>query len=139
MRPHVEPSGHERSLGELFADLTHESAELIRKEIELAKVGLTESAEDMKSGLVSIAAGGAIVFAGAMILLLAAVRALDPLLPSPWMSPAIVGGSVVTIGFVALLVGRGRVRDADIVPRESVESLRDDKEMVQRHVSSDHH
>jgi len=138
MRPSLQPQ-EERSLAQLFSDLTYESSELVRKEIQLAKAEFSESVAEMKTGVVAMTLGAPLLFAGFLVLLLAAVLGLDEALHRPWLSALIVGGTATIVGAVALLVGRSRVAKVDVTPERSARSLREDKEMVKSHVSSETH
>ena len=48
----------EKSLGELFAELTRDSSTLIRQEIALAKAEMTQKTKDVGKDVGFIAAGG---------------------------------------------------------------------------------
>lgn len=126
----------ERSIGELMGDLARESSDLIQKEIELARLETTEKIGELKTGVASVAVGGAIVFAGLLILLQAAALALDLVLHRPWLSFAAVGGATLVIGLVALLAGRKRVGADTLTPERTVASLRKDQRTVARHVGA---
>lgn len=126
----------ERSIGELMGDLARESSDLIQKEIELARLETTEKIGELKAGVASVAVGGAIVFAGLLILLQAAALALDLVLHRPWLSFAAVGGATLVIGLVALLAGRKRVGADTLTPERTVASLRKDQRTVARHVGA---
>lgn len=128
--------GRERTVGELMSDLAHESADLVQKEIELAKLEAFQKMGEVKVGLGSMALGGPIVFAGLIILLQAAVLALDRTLQNPMLSSAIVGGAAVLVGLIALLVGRSRMRAANLKPDRSIASLRRDQQTIARHVGA---
>lgn len=47
----------DRSLATLFSDLTQETTALLRKEVELAKVEISEKVSQAQSGAVSLATG----------------------------------------------------------------------------------
>jgi hypothetical protein len=136
MATHVK---QERSLPELFSDVTRESSDLVRKEIELAKLEITEGIAGLKSGAVQMALAVPLLFGGFLILLVGAMLALDTLLHRPWLSAVLVGATVLLAGVVALLLGRSRIEKTEIVPERAIESLRDDKEMIQDHVGSEAH
>src|SRR4051794_13377591 len=126
----------ERSVGELMGDLARESSDLIQKEIKLAKLETMEKLSEFKTGLGSMAVGGAIAFAGMFILLEAAALALDRVLQRPWMSWAIVGGATVLLGLIALLIGRRHVRAENLTPDRTMTSLRRDQQTIARHVGA---
>jgi hypothetical protein len=126
----------DRSLPELFSDVTRESSELVRKEIQHAKLEVMENISELKVGATSMMLSLPLLYAGLLILLVAALLALDLVLQRPWLSALLVGGGVTLIGVIALLAGRAQVRGAEIAPQRSVESLREDRNMVRQHVGS---
>lgn len=134
----VEERPTTRSLGALFSDLTVETTTLVRKEVELAKAEMSQKLDQMQSGLVSLAAGGAVLYAGFLVLLLAAVAALDALLdrwwPTQWLAPLIVGLVVVVVGFVLLQKGRKDFKPDNLVPRRTVQSLKRDSDLARSQV-----
>lgn len=125
------------SLGTLFSNLWRETTTLAREEAQLAKDEMSEKATQAASGVGLIAAGGAVVFAGFLALLLAAINALIPMLPpdmSPWLSPLIVGGVVMVLGFVALAGGRTELKGRNLKPSRTLHSLRRDGQLIKEHV-----
>src|SRR4030095_16241431 len=62
-----------RSLGELFAELSRETGQLVRKEVELATTEMTAKAKKAATGSGIAAAGGALVHAGLLVVLAAIV------------------------------------------------------------------
>jgi hypothetical protein len=124
----------ERSLSELFSDATRESSELVRKEIELAKLEITDTIAQVKAGIVSLMIAVPLLFAGLLVLLVAVVLGIDRFLQQPWLSALLVGSAVTLTGLLALAGGRRRVQQVDLMPHQSAESLRDDKDMLQRHL-----
>src|SRR3954454_1129677 len=84
----------ERSLFALFSDLWRETSTLVHKEAELAKAELSEKVSQVGTGVAKLAVGGAIVFAGFIVLLLALSNGLMHILPeeqADWLAPLIVG------------------------------------------------
>jgi uncharacterized membrane protein YqjE len=139
MRPTLHGYEDQRTLAQLFSDLTHESSELVRKEVELAKLELAESVSELKTGIASMMISVPVLFAGLLCVVFAGVLALDEALHRPWLSALLVGVALMAAGAIALLGGRAKLARTDVKPQRSVASLRDDKEMVQRHVGSDPH
>src|SRR5512139_3165331 len=83
----------DRTLTGLFADLWRETSTLLRDEVALAKAELHEKVAQLGSGVSAVAAGGAILFAGFVVLLFAAVAGLALVLPpehASWLAPLIV-------------------------------------------------
>lgn len=124
----------ERSLPELFSDVTRESSELVRKEIELAKLEITQNVAGLKTAAASVVVAVPLLFTGFLVILAGAVLALDVALQRTWLSALMVGSAVSVVGTVALLGGTSGVKDAKLAPQRSIESLRDDKDMLEEHV-----
>jgi hypothetical protein len=127
----------ERSLLRLFSDLWRETTTLVHEEAELAKAELSEKVSQVTTGAGEIAAGGAILFAGFIVLLFAAVGALELMLPtehSIWIAPLIVGLVVMIIGFIALSRGKKQMQAESLAPRRTLESLKRDARLAKEHV-----
>ena len=120
-----------QSTGGLFRQLFDEVSTLVRKEIALAKAELSESLSEAKLAAISMASGGAVLFAGFLVLLAAAVLGFSRVM-SDWLAAVIVGGIVGAIGFAMVQVGKKKL-DRDVLkPERTQDALRKDKEMVQR-------
>jgi hypothetical protein len=133
--PDTRPQG--RSLIGLFSDLWRETSTLVREEAELAKAEITEKVSQVETGIASLAVGGAVLFAGLLVLLQAAIGALDVVLSTetaPWLSPLIVGAVVVIIGFVLLARGRNKLKKDAMRPSRTARSLRRDTELAREYL-----
>jgi hypothetical protein len=126
-----------RSLIGLFSDLWRESATLIRKEAELAKAEISEKVTAVGTGIGSLAVGGAVLFAGFLLVLFAVVAGLGQILPSelaPWLAPLIVGAAVLVVGWILLAAGREKLKTESLKPSRIVRSVRRDAELVKEHI-----
>lgn len=130
--------GDDRTLGTLFTELTQETSALVRKEVELAKAEMSEKIDQAQSGLVSLAIGGAVLYAGFLVLLFAIAGALgkvfDQPWATPWLAPLIVAVVVLVIGFILLQRGRSNVKATHFIPRRTVDSLRRDRQFARAQV-----
>lgn len=127
----------ERSLLSLFSDLWRETTTLVHEEAELAKAELSEKVSQVTTGAGEIAAGGAILFAGFIVLLFAAVGALELMLPTEhaiWIAPLVVGLAVMIIGYIALSRGKKQMQAESLAPRRTLESLKRDARLAKEHV-----
>lgn len=120
----------ERSIGTLFRQLSRELGTLLRQESALARAELRERVGAVGTGIAALACGAALGFAGLLILLEAAVHALAAVTGSLALSGLLVGGAAAVIGAVLLFAGRRRIRTEEMVPRRSIESLRQDVEII---------
>ena len=121
-----------RSLGDLLAELSRETGQLVRKEIELATTEMTAKARKAGAQVGVAAAGGALIHAGVLVLLAMLVIALSDIGLAPWLAALIVG--LLTIGIGYLLVNRGLsgLRSTSIVPQQTIETLKEDARWTTR-------
>lgn len=126
-----------RSLAGLFSDLWRETSTLVRGEIELARTEISEKVSQVETGIASLAIGGAVAFAGFLVLLAAAVAGLAQVLPpesAAWLSPLIVGIIVVAIGIIVLAKGRTNLKSDQLKPRHTTHSLHRDAQLAREHL-----
>ncbi len=126
-------TSHEPSLGELITDLTREFSTLVSEEIRLAQVEMTNKAKQAGKDLGFAIAGGFIAYGGFLFLLLAAVIGLSYFMWD-WLAALIVGLVVVAIGGFLARKGIKDLTQIDPVPKQTVETLQEDKEFLQRQV-----
>jgi xanthine/uracil permease len=125
-----------RSLMGLFTDLWRETQTLVHQEAQLAKAELSEKVSQVATGAGEIAAGGAVLFAGFIVLLFAAVGALELMLDtehSVWLAPLLVGLVVMIIGYVLLSRGRKQMTAESLAPERTLESLQRDARLAKEH------
>lgn len=120
----------DRSLKELFADLTHSVTTLFRKEIELARAETSEKISQAGVAAGAIAAGGVLALAALIVLLQALVIALAELGLAPALSALIVGGVVAIIAFALIYKGMNDLKASNLAPTRTVEALRRDAHMI---------
>jgi hypothetical protein len=116
----------ERSLGDLFSDLSRETTTLVRQEVQLAKAELTQSATEVARGIGMLVAGGAVAYTGLLFLLLAIVFGLIEAGWDAWLSALIVGLVVVAIGAVLVLRARESLKPANLAPQKTIETVKED-------------
>jgi hypothetical protein len=128
----------DRSLIGLFSDLWRETSTLVHEEAELAKAEISEKLSQAGTGIAGIAAGGAVLFAGFIVLLFAVVNALELVLNTEhavWIAPLVVGAIVMIAGYIALAKGRRQLKAENLTPTRTVRSMRQDAQLVKEHVS----
>jgi Putative Actinobacterial Holin-X, holin superfamily III len=123
-----------RPVSALLSDLASETGTLVRQEIALFKAELHEKLARLGQGAGSLAAGGLIAFSGWLVLLAAAVLGLSNAV-APWLAALIIGLVVLVLGAALLWFGKSRL-DADaLVPRRTLNSLREDEAWIRDQVS----
>ncbi|MDP8949979.1 MAG: phage holin family protein [Actinomycetota bacterium] len=119
--------GDDRSLGELFSELSQETTTLIRQEVNLAKTEMSQKASRVGKDVGFMAAGGAVAYAG-LLAIVAGVIALVGLVIPLWLSALLVGLVVAAIGYFLVRKGLDALKQEDLAPRQTIETLKEDKE-----------
>ena len=115
----------ERSLGELFGELAQDVGKLVRQEVSLAKTELGQKASRVGRDVATIAVGGLIAYAALMLLLWAVVLLLALAIPL-WLAALTVGLVTALVGYTLIQRGLAALKQADLTPRRTVETLRED-------------
>lgn len=126
----------DRSLGDLIKFVSEDLSHLVRSEIKLAQVEVTDKAKGLGAGIGAFGAAGVLALFGLGLLLTTAVLALS-LVVSAWLAALIVTVVVFVIAGIAALVGKKKVSEAaPPVPTRAVESVKEDvaeiKETIKR-------
>lgn len=131
----MQPNKQDRSLGELFGDLSRETGELIRKEVTLARTEMTQHLSKAGKDVGSLAVGGAIAYAGFLALLAALIIGLGQLGLAWWLSALIVGIVVAGIGYFLVRKGLDALKREDMTPRATADTIKEDVEWAKRQMS----
>ena len=115
----------ERSLGELLAELSRETGELVRKEVQLATTEMTAKAKKASASAGIAAAGGALVHAGLLVLLAAFVIGLAQIGVTPWLSALLVAVVTMVAGYALVNKGLGQLKRTSMAPTETIESIKE--------------
>ena len=115
----------------LLRRLVDEFSLLFRTEIALAKAEVVQSFTHLKAAAISMASGGAVLFAGLLVLLAAAVLGLSHVV-ADWLAALIVGGLVSIVGFVMINSGKNKFDSSALKPERTQRALQQDKEMLER-------
>jgi len=124
------PSGF--GISRMMAELSSETARLVRKEVELASTEMTAKARIAGGPAATAATGGALVHAGLLVLLAAFVIGLAQLGVTPWLSAAIVAVLTMVIGYVLINKGVSALRGTSVVPAQAIDSLKEDAKWTTR-------
>ena len=118
----------DRSLGELFGELAADMGTLVRKEVELARTEMTQKASRVGKDVGFLAVGGAVAYAGLLAIVAAIIIGLATLGLQWWLAALIVGLVVAGIGYFLVQKGLDALKREDIAPRQTIETLQEDKE-----------
>ncbi len=121
--------GDDRSIGEIIAQLSQDTAEVVRREVRLAEAEMTQKAYRAGKNAGFVAAGGALAYAG-LLAVVAGVIMLFARTRRPWFSAFLVGLSVAGAGSLLALKGINALRQEGVVPQETVETLEENREWL---------
>jgi len=124
----------DRSLGELFGDLTREITTLVRQEIALATTEMSQKASTVGKNVAYLAMGGLVAYAGLLAIVAAVILALGNFIPM-WLSALVVGLVVAGIGYMLVQQGITALKRADLAPRQTMETLKEDAEWAKHQMS----
>ena len=119
-----------KAVGELVQDLSQQTAALVRKELQLAQIELTEKGK--RAGIGAGLFGGASVIAvyALGVFIAAAVIGLGTVL-EPWLAAVIVGVVLLAGAGIASLVGKKQVEQAvPPAPEQAIQSTKRDVDEV---------
>ena len=114
-----------RPLGDLFGDLATDMSNLVRQEVTLAKVEITQKAKYVGRNVGYLVIGGAVAYAALLAIIAAIIMLLAKVVPG-WGSALIVGAVVGGIGWMLIGKAMTALQEADLTPRETVETLKED-------------
>ncbi|MCU1290358.1 MAG: hypothetical protein JWN60_2587 [Acidobacteria bacterium] len=134
----------ERSLGDLFSELASETGTLVRQEVALAQVEITNKATKVGKNVGFLVAGGAVGYTALLVILAAVVMALAQLISritdwqyvtSAWISAAIVGIVVGIVAYTLITNALAKLKNTDLTPRETVDTIKEDAQWLKNQVS----
>ena len=129
------PGGDPRSLGDLFSELATETTTLVRQEIALASKEIREEIRTASKNVASIAAGGALAYAGLIVLLMGLGWLLGELLfDAEWLGLLIVGLVVALVGYALVKKGLDTLKQMDPAPERTIQTLKEDKEWLKNEI-----
>lgn len=112
-------------LGRLIDDVT----QLFRNELALARAETMEAAHRAKSGVGAVATGGAVLLAGVLALVAAAILGLAHVV-APWLAALIVGVVLAAVGYGMVAAGRRQLEPSNFNLERTQASMRRDRDTV---------
>jgi hypothetical protein len=134
----------ERSLGDLFSELATETSTLVRQEVALAQVELTQKATRAGKQVGFLVVGGAVGYAGLLVILAAVIIGLTQLIASlsGWtlitsaaLAAVLVGVIIGAVSYVLVTGALTALKNTDLAPRQTIESVKEDAQWIKDQVS----
>lgn len=124
-------------MGELVSRLSEEMSSLVRGELELARLELTEKAKHTGKGAGAFGAAGLVALYGVGALIATAILALA-LVMDAWLAALLVGVVLLAIAGGIALFGKKQVSEGvPMKPERATENIRRDVEAVRHHRAED--
>jgi len=115
----------ERSLGELFQELTQDTSALIRQEMALARTEMSDRISAFARDASLIGVGGALLHVALLAVTAAIIMGLVQLGLQGWLSAIIVAAVFGVAGGVLIASGRAAMKRRTLTPVETVDSLKE--------------
>jgi len=131
--PATQPKRPERSLGELFGEMTSEVSTLFRQEVQLAKTEAKDEASRAAKGIGMFAGAGVAAWMALLFVSLALAWLLDQAMNTA-LAFLLVGLIWVVAAAVLALVGKSRIKSAEPLPT-TVQTIKEDVEWAKQQKS----
>ena len=122
-----------RPLGDLFGDLAADMSNLVRQEVALAKLEVTQKAKYLGRNVGYLVVGGAVAYAGLLAVIAAIIMLLDNYMPA-WGAALLVGVVVALVAWLMIGKAIAALQQADLTPRETVETLKEDATWMKQQI-----
>ncbi len=119
-------TGAEPSLGELFRQLTTDTGELIRQEVNLAKAEVRQTGATVARDATKIGIAAGLALAGVLALTAFLIIGLGDAFDNYWLSALIVAVVYLAIGGFLVRNAVADIKRRGITPRQTAATLRDD-------------
>ncbi|RKD83931.1 phage holin family protein [Kushneria marisflavi] len=129
-----ESGGESRGMVGMLSSLLNDVTSLVRQEIALGKAEMQQNIKRAGAAIASMVVAGAVLNAGLLVLLAAAVLGLGHVIDL-WLSALIVGAVVALIGMSMMKKARDTLSTQAMTPDRTVDSLQRDQSMLKEHAS----
>jgi hypothetical protein len=124
-----------RSLGELFSDLSREIGTIVRKELELARTELSGKAARIGAHAGVIAAGAVLAFGGFMTLVAGIVLVLNRLGMPAWGAALLVAVVLLAAGALIAQSALRQLRSIDLTPHRTIRTIKENVTWTRAHTT----
>lgn len=121
----VQPKDPDRSIGELAGAVAGRMGDLVRQEVQLARVEMTDELKKGARASSILAAGGLLAYLALILVSVAVALWLDEAM-HPAVAFAVVAAIHAVIAAVLISVGRNRIGQVSPIPQQAIESVKED-------------
>jgi membrane protein len=120
----------DRSLGQLFGELSRDTRTLVQQEIRLAKAEVAEKAGIMARGVGFVVGGGFVAYGGLLALIATLILGLVALGLPPWAAALIGGVLAIAGGYVLIRAGLAALKPSELTPKETIATLKENAQWL---------
>jgi len=128
------PPRPKRPLGAVITSAIDGTRTLVRKQVELARIEMTEAVAVRAKGAGMLAGAGVMALFALGFVAAAGSVALALVLPA-WAANLIVAAVFVAIASVLALIGRNAIRNAPTTPEQTQETLKEDARWARQQIA----
>ncbi len=123
----------EKSLADLFTELSEQASTLVRQEIQLAQSEMTRKATKAGRNAAVIAVGGVFALGAFYSIVAALIMALSQVMDG-WLAALIVAVVLAIVAALLVQYGISKLKTIDPAPRRTIETMRENKEWLTQQV-----
>ena len=132
-RMNQDRSMENKPLGDLFSELASEMSNLVRQEVALAKIEVTQKAKRVGRNVAYLVIGGSIGYAALLAVIAAIIMLLARVMPT-WGAALLVGIVIAGISWLLISKALSALQETEITPRETVENLKEDAAWMKQQI-----
>lgn len=122
---------NDKSIGELFTDLTQGVSTLVRQEVQLAKTEISEHISAGVKGIAFLVVAGLFALVGFQALVAAAILGLS-LVVASWLAALIVAAVLLVVAGVLLPSALSGLKKIAAPPEKTIETLKEDAQWIKQ-------
>jgi hypothetical protein len=134
MATQMPPVPHDRTIGEVFAELGTHVRELVTEEVALARTELRQKAAQVSAAGTRFGLAAALGYAGVLTLVaslvLAAIELFDV---APWLAALVVGATALAAAAGVYAGARRTLFCEPLAPRQTLASLKENAAWIRNH------
>lgn len=124
----------DRSLGELFSELAHETSTLVRQEMHLAGEEIGARTSKVGKEVAVAVAGGLFLHTSFLVVVASAILGMIDLGLDWWLAALIVAAVLAIVGYALVKYAASAIKRAGILPRRTMQHLKEDQEWAKEQI-----